>query len=96
MFHVSAHDTFLYQTLLQHVNEAALLKGTQQSSEAAPAWAGGGACACSKYAQQWVLRRTSSLGNAGKTVKERHWLCPSALLGTLHNTKCICHMPASA
>ena len=31
-----------------------------------------------------ILRLTSSFGSAGKTVNERHWLCPSALLGILH------------
>ena len=31
-----------------------------------------------------ILRLTSSFGSAGRTVNERHWLCPSALLGALH------------
>ena len=40
----------------------------------------------SDFTGRWrrILRLTSSFGSAGKTVNERHWLCPSALLGTLH------------
>ena len=40
-------------------------------------------CASRISAAERGLSLTSSFGSAGRTVKARHWLCPSALLGAL-------------
>ena len=59
-------------------------QGLQRSAHAALAWAGDRACASRINALQKGLCPTSSFGSAGRTVKARHWLWPSTLLGGLH------------